>query len=79
MRLKCCQWRLIDSRTDAPRFNMQRFSDAAMYALTMTKEHETFYPLIKKEFMKAGVIFEIDKEVLHIYNIYTLHIVIKFV
>ena len=44
---------------DAPRFNMQRFSDAAMYALTMTKEHETFYPLIKKEFMKAGVIFEI--------------------
>ena len=46
-------------KTDAPKYNIHKFNDAIKYALTLTKEHKTFYPLIKEAFMEAGVIFEI--------------------
>lgn len=44
---------------NAPRFNKKKFEEAAKYALTLTKNHEEFYPLIKKAFWEAGVIFVI--------------------
>lgn len=46
-------------KTDAPKFNKKKFDTAAKYALTLTKNHEEFYPLIKKAFLDAGVIFVI--------------------
>ena len=49
----------IALKTDAPKFNKALFEDAVQYALTLTKEHDTFYPLIKEAFRKAGVIFVI--------------------
>ena len=49
----------IALKTDAPKFNKALFEEAVKYALTLTKEHETFYPLIKEAFRKAGVIFVI--------------------
>ncbi len=42
---------------NAPKFNKKKFEEAAKYALTLTKNHEEFYPLIKKAFWEAGVIF----------------------
>ena len=44
---------------DAPKFNKKKFEDAVQYALTLTKNHSEFYPLIKKAFQEAGVIFVI--------------------
>ncbi len=44
---------------DAPKFNKKKFEDAVQYALTLTKNHSEFYPLIRKAFEKAGVIFVI--------------------
>ena len=44
---------------DAPKFNKKRFEDAVQYALTLTKNHGEFYPLIRRAFEKAGVIFVI--------------------
>ena len=44
---------------NAPKFNKKKFEEAAKYALTLTKNHEEFYPLIKKAFWEAGVIFVI--------------------
>ena len=49
----------IALKTDAPKFNKALFEEAVLYALTLTKEHGTFYPLIKEAFRKAGVIFVI--------------------
>ena len=49
----------ITLKTDAPKFNKKKFEDAVEYALTLTKEHDRFYPLIKNAFEKAGVIFVI--------------------
>ena len=49
----------IALKTDAPKFNRALFEEAVLYALTLTKEHGTFYPLIKEAFRKAGVIFVI--------------------
>lgn len=46
-------------KTDAPKFNKRKFEEAAQYALTLTRNHEEFYPLIKKAFLEAGVIFVI--------------------
>ncbi len=46
-------------KTDAPRFCRKRFERAVAYALTLTKEHEAFYPLLRKAFEEAGVIFVI--------------------
>ena len=46
-------------KTEAPKFNKTLFEEAVQYALTLTKEHNTFYPLIKEAFRKAGVVFVI--------------------
>ena len=46
-------------KADAPKFNKALFEEAVQYALTLTKEHGTFYPLIKEAFRKAGVVFVI--------------------
>lgn len=44
-------------KTEAPKFNKKKFEDAVKYALTLTKNHEEFYPLIRNAFLEAGVIF----------------------
>lgn len=44
-------------RQSAPRFNKALFEEAVDYALTLTKNHDTFYSLVKEAFLKAGVIF----------------------
>lgn len=49
----------IALKTQAPKFNKTFFEDAVRYALTLTKDHSTFYPLIKEAFNKAGVILVI--------------------
>ncbi|MDO4266228.1 MAG: HigA family addiction module antitoxin [Eubacteriales bacterium] len=41
----------------APKFNRKKFEEAVKYALTLTQNHDEFYPLIKKAFQDAGVIF----------------------
>lgn len=46
-------------KTEAPKFNKKKFQDAVKYALTLTRNHEEFYILIRKAFMEAGVIFVI--------------------
>ena len=46
-------------KIDAPKFNKRKFEEAARYALTLTRNHEEFYPLIRKAFLEAGVIFVI--------------------
>ena len=49
----------IALKSEAPRFDKVLFEKAAKYALTLTKEHSTFFPLIKEAFLKAGVILVI--------------------
>ena len=44
---------------DAPKFNKKKFEEAVQYALTLTKNHSEFYPLIRKAFEESGVIFVI--------------------
>ena len=44
---------------DAPKYNKLKFKQAVDYALSLTKNHEDFYPLIKNAFLEAGVIFVI--------------------
>ncbi len=44
-------------KTKAPRFNKKSFEAAVEYALTLTRNHRDFYPLIRKAFLDAGVIF----------------------
>ena len=46
-------------KVDAPRFDIHKFEVAAEKALTFTKRHEDFYPLIRELFYEAGVIFKI--------------------
>ncbi|MBD5450947.1 MAG: HigA family addiction module antidote protein [Lachnospiraceae bacterium] len=46
-------------KIEAPRFNKNKFEEAIDYALTLTKNHSEFYPLIYKAFREAGVIFVI--------------------
>lgn len=46
-------------KTDAPKFNKRKFEEATQYALTLTRNHEEFYLLIRKAFLEAGVIFVI--------------------
>lgn len=41
----------------APKFNKNKFENAAKYALTLTRNHKEFYPLIRNAFLEAGVIF----------------------
>lgn len=49
----------IALKTEAPKFNKPLFEEAVRYALTLTKDHSTFYPIIKEAFCKAGVILVI--------------------
>ena len=49
----------IALKNEAPKFNKNLFKEAAQYALTLTTEHNTFYPLIREAFYKAGVILVI--------------------
>ena len=49
----------IALKTEAPKFNKPLFEETVRYALTLTKDHSTFYPLIKEAFCKAGVILVI--------------------
>ena len=49
----------IALKTDAPKFNKVLFEDTVQYALTLTKDHSSFYRLIKEAFRKAGVVFVI--------------------
>ena len=49
----------IALKTEASKFNKTLFEEAVRYALTLTKNHSTFYPLIREAFAKAGVIFVI--------------------
>lgn len=44
-------------KTEAPKFNKKKFEKAAKFALTLTKNHEEFYPLLYNAFLEAGVIF----------------------
>lgn len=46
-------------KMEAPRFNKKKFEEAVKYALTLTRNHDEFYPLIRKAFWEAGVIFVI--------------------
>lgn len=46
-------------QVDAPKFNKAKFEKATKYAITLTKNHQNFYPLIYKAFCEAGVIFVI--------------------
>ena len=46
-------------KTDAPRFNKMAFEKAAEYALTLTRNHEEFYPILRETFHRTGVIFVI--------------------
>lgn len=42
---------------EAPKFNKTKFKQVIEYALSLTKNHEEFYPLIREAFHEAGVIF----------------------
>ncbi len=44
---------------NAPKYNKASFTDATHYALTLTRNHNDFYPKIKKAFFDAGVILVI--------------------
>ncbi len=46
-------------KKQAPKYNKSTFEKAINYALKLTNNHNNFYPLIYKEFLKAGVIFVI--------------------
>lgn len=43
----------------APKFNKAKFKEASEYALSLTKNHDEFYPLIRNAFLDAGVVFVI--------------------
>lgn len=49
----------IALKTEAPKFNKTLFEEAVRYALTLTEDHSTFYPLIKEAFSGTGVILVI--------------------
>lgn len=46
-------------KVDAPKFNKAKFDEAIKYALTLTKNHKDFYPLVWEAFREAGVILVI--------------------
>lgn len=41
--------------TNAPKYNKSKFKQMVRYALSLTRNHEDFYPLIRKAFFEAGV------------------------
>lgn len=46
-------------KVEAPKFNKTKFEEAVQYALKLTRNHEEFYPLIRKAFRDAGVVLVI--------------------
>lgn len=42
-----------------PKFNKSKFEEAIQYALTLTQNHDEFYPRIRKAFIDAGVVLVI--------------------
>ena len=44
---------------NAPNFDKKKFEEAVEFALTQTRNHDTFYPLIRDQFYEAGVVFVI--------------------
>lgn len=44
-------------KVEAPKYNKSKFNKAIKYALRQTTHHSDFYPLLKKAFQEAGVIF----------------------
>ncbi len=44
---------------DAPKFNREKLKKAVEYAVSLTKAHEDFYPLLRNAFREAGVVFVI--------------------
>lgn len=49
----------IALKIEAPRFDKKKFEEATKFALTLTRNHDDFYPLIRKSFLESGVIFVI--------------------
>jgi hypothetical protein len=47
----------IALKKETGRFNKIKFEEAVKYAVTLTSNHTGFYPLIKKAFAEAGVVF----------------------
>lgn len=43
-------------KIEAPKYNNTLFNSAVAYALSLTKNHEDFYPMIKEAFLDSGVI-----------------------
>ncbi|MBQ1421451.1 MAG: HigA family addiction module antidote protein [Firmicutes bacterium] len=43
-------------KTEAPSYDKKKFMGAVSFALTQTQNHETFLPVIKDAFLKAGVV-----------------------
>lgn len=46
-------------REEAPKYNKKKFEEAVHYALSLTRNHQEFYPLIRSAFKEAGVILVI--------------------
>jgi len=46
-------------KVNGPKYNNKKFEEAIQYALTLTTDHDNFYPLIYKKFLDAGVILTI--------------------
>jgi addiction module HigA family antidote len=43
-------------KTDIPKYNKKKFEKAVSFALTQTKNHSGFFPVIKEAFGEAGVV-----------------------
>ncbi|MBR2209153.1 MAG: HigA family addiction module antidote protein [Synergistaceae bacterium] len=43
-------------KTEAPKYNQAKFEKAVKFALTLTREYDSFFPKIKDSFRKAGVV-----------------------
>lgn len=43
-------------KTNAPKFDKKKFEKAVDFALTQTKNHDGFLPIVQEAFMKAGVV-----------------------
>ena len=43
-------------KTEAPKFNKKKFEASVEFALTQTRNHENFLPILREAFAKAGVV-----------------------
>lgn len=43
-------------KTDSPQFDKKKFEESVEFALTQTRNHQEFLPIIKEAFLEAGVI-----------------------